>query len=69
MAIKAKATRTTECEICGCSIKRHKTFAAKCTGDADLAAAKELLAAQCRSWSLTSKQKHCGVCWSIVSAS
>lgn len=60
--IKVKATRKIKCAICGCELKRRKTF--KIFGAA-IDGIKIMLDKQAGAWKLTERQKHCSICWSI----
>ncbi len=63
--LKTIATKIVSCEICGSKIKREKTF--KMTvSENEVEQAKIEIKKQVNDWTLTDKQKHCHICWSIV---
>lgn len=63
--LTAKATKTISCEICGSKIKRIKTFKVV-VSENNIEQAKIDLQKKANEWTLTDKQKHCHVCWSII---
>ena len=63
--LKATATKTVSCEICGSKIKRTRTFKIV-VSENKVDQAKIELQKKADAWTLTDKQKHCHICWSIV---
>lgn len=62
--LKCKVKKSIGCEICGCRLNRTKTFSITASGDND--ADRQKLKEKAKSWLPSDKQKHCGVCWSII---
>ena len=63
--LKAKATKTVSCEICGSKVTRTKTFKVVVLEN-ETEKGKVELQKKADNWELTEKQKHCHICWSIV---
>ena len=63
--LKKVACTTTKCSMCGEAIRRSKTFK-KVVSENEVEQAKIEIEKKAQDWQLTSKQKHCHICWSII---